>query len=386
MSDITYNVEKTRRAFEKHLNISWSTYDNFCSCEGLWLLKGALKPSDAQPLPRENSRSIPGTVIQKLFEVFVNSRIYARKDLQTYGDLYRWFETNLDAIFNLSAYDLEDQFRPEFAYTRDFFTKATGWKKLQEIRSAFNLDKAFTGVELSFIDWKIFNSVYTSKEKLLQRIKQMFPKIIDLFVQQNINLDHTTSEIYQKVSYGPYNLTGSIDFIHNKNQETGYFDTVDNLKDGYELFDGKYNLSSYVKEEQLSFYAYTIFLKTRKLPGRLFFVEWSKGNIREHPFSLAYKEKVEANLKRLLESGKRIDSLLATKSKVSNFFEDNLCSLSAEKTHCTYCLGVDFCPAAKEKGISSFKSSEQNVLKNSTKEDMISKQLDPAKNTHDISL
>ncbi|MFA5071282.1 MAG: PD-(D/E)XK nuclease family protein [Candidatus Pacearchaeota archaeon] len=387
---IVFDVNKTLAAFEKkHLTLSWSSYDAAKTCEGLWFVRTFAKPSEkypTAPIQREGSRSIPGTILQRLFESFVNDRIFNRPNFLYMGDILRWAEMNLEALFHLSAFRVDQQFEPEFKWTKDYFQKAHGFQKMKEIRDKYKLDPVFKSVELSFIDWDIFNSVYGSKENLLKRLKDMLPKILELFLEQKINLMSTLSEVYLRVEHGPFTLTGNVDFIHNKENPIEFLD-IKNIQDGYEVFDGKYNLSAYVKDEQLKFYSALIYKGYKKIPGRMFFLEWSKGKTKDVSFSQDYVQSFQEDLNKIQQRGIEISHFLKSNMGTDlDVFGANFLKLSADKSSCTYCPGVEFCPSAKEKGITVFKASEQTLLKKETMRDILSKGVDPFRSVKDITL
>ncbi len=375
MSDILYDVALTKKAFEKHLSLSWSAFDNFQSCQGNWFINYFLKapPEALITIEKESSRAIPGTIIQKLFEVFINNRVYKRPEMKSLKNLTEWCQRNIVGLFHLSYFDMRDQHLPDFVYTKDLFKKTVGKSKLKQIQKEFGMDTAFDDINVSYIHDPTFNSIYTSKEKLLNRICEMIPKILELFVKMELNLDRTQSEMFLKIPVaGTFNLSGSIDFIYNKEQPSGYFSSLSDLRNGYFLFDGKYNLSSTVKEGQLQFYSYLLFQKTRKIPSKLGFVEWSKGQFKEVPFAIEYARKIEQTLISLRDSGVKISEILKTKnSATSSFFQDNLVPRNPGNPQCSYCLGAELCPDAKEKGFAPSQRTNYSALKKSTQNDIL---------------
>jgi len=193
----------------------------------------------------------------------------------------------------------------------------------------------------------------------------------------NLNLDFMQSEIYLKIGLGKFTLTGSIDFICNTKQNSGEFCNLSDLRSGYTLLDGKYNLSATVKEEQLQFYSYLVFQKTRKIPEKLGFIEWTKSKFKEVPFNPEFVRYLEDTLLSVKEEGEKIKSKLADIKWVGPFYESNLTSLCTG-AHCTYCLGVDYCPEAISKGIKGFKKSNSSKFKKSTLSDISNQGLSDA--------
>ena len=103
MEDVIYDVKATKEHFkEKHTRLSWSSFDNFQTCKGLWFTNFFLKPPtdmEVPLLPRESSRAIPGTVIQKVMEVFVNDRVYSRPEMTDLQKIVDWMQTNSTLSF-----------------------------------------------------------------------------------------------------------------------------------------------------------------------------------------------------------------------------------------------------------------------------------------------
>lgn len=392
IADIIYDKKLTQENFKKHLSLSWSSFDNFQTCQGLWFINYFLKtPIDivTPPIVKEHSRSIPGTLIQKMIEVFINERIYRRPDMNSLNSIIEWLQRNCISLYHLGTFPVEYQFKPDFIKTKNFWKNKYGKDQKEYVKQTYGMDDCIKEINISFVDKNKFSSIYGSEELFLSNILALFPKIMNLFVQEEFYLDRVLSEIYVKVPLKDFYLSGSIDFVYNpKQRDDTYFTTLTQLQNGYFLFDGKYNISSYTKKEQLFFYCYLLFLKTRKIPDRIALLNWKKSEFKNFEFDLQYKDKVESVLSSIQVEGKRIQSFLDNKQGDRGlFFLDNFVSLNPGENNCQFCTAINFCPAAKEKGIKEFSSAicEKIQAKYSAQKAIL--ELSPSSNKNpDISL
>lgn len=364
--DIIYSVEPTLKSFLRNNKVSWSHFDTFQSCQGSWFIKYFLKsPPELceTQVVREDTRAVPGTLIQKLMEVFVNERVYTRPEMGTLSAIYEWFTKNTRLLFQLSTFPIDEQFKQDFLYTKDFWKKGRG-RALWQVALNNGLDPCIRDINISFLDPTAFERTYESPEKFLEKVANLYPEIIGWFAKQKFDLDWMWSEIPLRVELPKrdISLTGSIDFIYNPKQKDGtYFSSLAQLQNGYFLFDGKYKFSSYTKEEQLSYYSLLLYLQTGKLPDTTALLSWTEAKMKEFTFDLGYKEKVETVLTQLLTAKKNLIEILDKKKENTGWmFGENLVPLCPSESICQFCSAVEFCPAAVAEGISGrLEDSEQ---------------------------
>lgn len=390
-TDIVYDVDKTKEAFTRHTQLSWSSFDNFQTCRGMWFINYFLKsPSDlfVPPIEKENTWTIPGTIIQKVIEVFINERVYKRPEMNSLASLLEWLQKNTNAVYHLGIFPKEYQFQPDFIKTRTFWNNKYGKQQLAYVKQTYGLDDCIKEVNLSFVDKNKFDCTYGSEEAFLNKLNSLYPNILDLFIKENLDLDRVLSEISIKVPVGKFILTGSIDFIYNLRQKDDTcFTSLTQLQDGYFLFDGKYNISFSTKEEQLFFYAMLIYLKTRKIPGRLALLNWNKAAFKDSTFDMYYKTKMESVLSDVLSVGLQVNEFLNKKeNKQGLFFQDNFISLNPGKTNCLYCPANSFCPAVEEKGILVDSEVANKIQAKQDAKKAISELTPSPENNPDISL
>ena len=366
--DIVYDVKKTAETFdEKGLNLSWSSFDNFQTCQGLWFINYFLKSPPELALPaitRENSRAIPGTIIQKVMEVFVNDRVYRRPEMQSMSQLLQWMQTNTLAVYHLGIFPVDYQFKPDFIKTKYFWENKYGRTQREFVKSTYGLDDCFKEVNLSFVDKATFDSIYKSEEQFLNALNSLYRKILELWIANALHLNSVMSEIPLKLGIQDFTFSGSVDFIYNPQQrDVSDFTTLSQLENGYFIFDGKYNISSYTKPEQLQFYAFLVHLKTKKIPGRLALLNWKKGEFKDFVFDSNYRAKIESVASQVLLSRSRIQKHLRNRSEPQGlFFYEDFVPLNPGPDNCQFCGAVSFCPAAMEKGIGDDFSFQDKML------------------------
>lgn len=384
LTDIIYDVNLTKEALKKTTRMSWSKFDNFRTCKGWWFTNYVLQaPRDivVTPTIREDSRAIPGTVIQKVMEVFINSRIYSRPGMSSMQDLLDWLTTNTRAVFYLSKFSVEQQLQPEFENRKGFWNNKYGSLHRQVVINNYNLDPEIKEVNLSFIDRNTFRNIYETEEKLLDKLCSLYPAILQMFIDQELTLDRIMSEIPLNIEVGDMLFTGSIDFLYNTRQKsTSYFSSIGQLEDGYFIFDGKYNFSSYTKEDQLQFYAFLLFLRTRKIPGRMALYSWTENKLKEFDFNMDFRLKIEDGVNALLDTCRDLEQKFENKTTPHGlFFQDELFELNPSNSNCQFCLALPQCPAAKEKGVTCMSDFADKMFAKKAAKQMISL-LDPESN------
>jgi len=367
LADIIYDAKKTFFSFkDKHTRVSWSNFDNFQTCKGLWFFNFFIKPpEDTQilSLAKEHSRAIPGTLIQKVMEIFVNERIYKKPELSSLELLLNWFQHNSNAVYHLTKFDPEIQFHTDFINTRKFWETTAGKQHLHKIRKEFGLDPAIKEVNLSFVDKEKFITTYGGEEQFFCKMNNIYSEVLNMFLKEKIYFDRVLSEINISAPVNDFNLTGSIDFLYNvKQKDDSCFTTLTQLEDGYFLFDGKYNISPYTKKEQLFFYAYLLYLKTKKLPGRLALLSWSEAKFKDFVLDKDYPLHIKKVIEDMKETAEKVMSFLKDKEGVRQFFRDNFLDLNPGVNNCQFCAAFSSCPAAKEKGVTLFDAELINKM------------------------
>lgn len=358
MEDVIYDVKATREHFkEKHTRLSWSSFDNFQTCQGLWFTNFFLKPPtdmEVTLLPRESSRAIPGTVIQKVMEVFVNDRVYSRPEMTDLQKIIDWMQTNSTAVFYMSKIAAELQFLPEYTNTRRFWETDFGKNFWNQIYKQYRLDPAIKEVNLSFVNGDTFSGIYGTEESFLSSLNALYPQIVNTLLKEEIFLDRVLSEISLKAHVNGFDITGSVDFLYNPGQKDNTpFTTLSQLEDGYFLFDGKYNISSYTKKEQLFFYAFILYIMTKKSPKRLALLQWNKTKFKDFELDRDYPLHVVKVLEKVNVVSGKILSFLEHKSELHGlFFADQFVDLNPSDTNCQFCNAFSCCKAAKEAGVS----------------------------------
>jgi hypothetical protein len=241
----------------------------------------------------DQSKAIAGIIIQKLFEIFVNSRVYRRPEMSTYEDILNWFDKNTRALFKLIARPLEDQYLSKFKNVRKFFKSKRGLGELEGIRKKYDLDSSITPPQITFINWDILEDSFGSEEGFFKHMNKLYDKNLKSFIEEGFILDRVLSEVYIQVKIDNVILNGYIDFLYNRNQINNFFDDVKKLYHGFMVLDGKYHVTRYVDKEQLQFYTSLLYAKHKKLPGEdLAFIDWSRAKFSFRKFDYAYYERL----------------------------------------------------------------------------------------------
>lgn len=348
--DIRYDVTATKNRLAKRTQVSWSAFDSFRSCPSGWFVKYFMQaPGGAILLPRDDTRSLPGTILQKVMEVFLNARVYARPEMVSMQTLLDWMTRNLVATYHLSRCEVSDQYVTEYQ-GKKFWDTTLGKVRWERVRRNYGMDPAIKEINLSFVDGTTFNGTYGSEEEFLTKLKSIFEPVLRFFVENCFSLDRFLSEIPLKVPYRNFTLTGAIDFLYNTVQRGDmYFSSLAQLESGYQILDGKYNFSSYTKIEQLQYYATLLQIYTGKTPESLSLLSWSTRKTIHAGFNPEYRKEIDTVLAQMETTGVELLSRLETAAGF--FFGDSLLPFVAEPTWCQFCPALLLCPEAKTKGI-----------------------------------
>jgi len=390
-TSLEMDLRETLTAFAKYKNISWSKYLQFSQCPGNWFSQNFARFVDVEAARREDSRGIPGTIIQRLFESFINDRIYRRSDMTTMQSLVDWFQINTRALFHLIAFDEQAQYTMQ--RQRYFFRRREGKQRVADMRNKYNLDVClYKGIQPNFIDWDFFNVETGGKETFIKKLNALYLPILQDWSEIGIELDKMLSEVWlQGKIYGDINVTGKIDFIYNKYQK-GPVPFIDarSLENAFVLMDGKYNISKWVKKEQLFFYAAGLYFRYKKIPTHVSLYNWSKAESKTYKFDLKYVDTLKKNIATMVTKsvalGNYLTELRNKSTERVNILEVPGLEFKAGQKSCTFCPIKKNCPAAKEKGLDNSDILEGIISKRQTTALLEKDGFKPDSKVHEIKI
>jgi len=389
-TDVIININETWKNLARYNKVSWSKVNEFDTCPGQWFVKNFANITNVESATLEHTRAIPGTLIQKMFEVFVNERVYTRPEMNILPRVHDWFYTNTEHLFDLLTFPVDVQHEPHMLKSRYFFRRKEGKSRVASFHVR-GLDPVFRkGIQPNFIDWDFFNCEHGSREKFLERINSMYAPILELFVQYDINLNKMFSEIFIEAPLTDSNsITGQVDFIYNKHQPIGYFDTITKVESGFIIIDGKFRVSKYVKQEQLMFYAALISSKFGKLPGAIGFLDWSKAQFDFRDINPHYLDSLRGKVGKISEEGLKLRNTL---NAVQRSGANDTISLYDLKSieylpsvgNCIFCPIKKVCKPAAEVNTQAISEGIKN--KRECQQFLRNQELDPTEDIHEVKL
>ncbi|HDY90342.1 MAG TPA: hypothetical protein ENH82_19755 [bacterium] len=350
-------VPTLERMRKKAKDISWSKLSQIQKCPANWLASNFLVFANVESAAIENSLAVPGTVIQKMFEIFINSRIYNRPEMTSLEKIYEWFNTNTKLFFELCTFDYSEQYTLPSSEPR-YYPRTNHGKARVRAKYKEGLDPEFKSFKPQFMDWIYFNSLHGDKTKFLERLNSLYPNILKIFLKYNLTLDKMLSEQYvQAWMFKGVKINGGVDFLYNVNNHTKNYQmkTINTLSSEYILIDGKHKISKYVEKEQLFFYATVIGIAFKKWPSQLAFLDWSKGNFEFFDFPLTYVEELRAkvvNIVQLVDTTiAGIGQLIDQGQTIIKVSEIPSAKFTPSQNGCRFCPMIGVCPAAIKSGI-----------------------------------
>jgi hypothetical protein len=365
------------------LKISWSKLRQFSECPMSWFCINYASMVDIEVTQINQTKAIPGTIIQKLFEAFINERIYSSREMISYEDILNWFNVNTKALYKLISIPIEDQFLLKYEDARKYFKSEEGKEDILRIQREYSLDTKISVPQIAFVDFQQLAGEYGNEEGLLQYLNSLYKPILDLFLEKNWDLDSVLSEVYIEVNIDGVILNGYIDFVYNK--DTSPFSNIEQLKDNFIVYDGKYKVNRYTHREQLWYYATLLSLEYGKIPEHVGFIDWTKARVIDHKFNSEYIIDLRYKVLNLKKEYYRVKGYLKKcRMKRINIGDLNLdCNPT---NNCIFCPMILNCNSALErkKDLISYMEGMENRRK--VKEYMKDIEIDETKITQDITL
>lgn len=316
MSSLMLGVVGTRKRYEGgSKRISWSKFSDYSLCPRKWFLTH-YADLRVKGVTKEGTFSLPGILIQRVFEVYFNHRKYVNVGGSMAGSL-EWMGSQVSALYDFLVFDVGVQDLVP-SDTRGFFAKTSyGVDRSYEVRRVGVLAEEFyVGAEPVFIDLVKFEARWGSVEGFKGYVIGCLERSLRMFRGLGIPFSKILSEVSVSVGlFSGYEITGSIDFLVNSgDMKRGvFFQDLRDLRDDFLVWDGKLNVSSWVDSRQLYFYAYLLYLKYRKSPKGVSFIDWTKGELCgvELGEDLGALCDVKDDLRGMVEGSYRLGNFLA---------------------------------------------------------------------------
>lgn len=352
---LNFNSALSANNIKNNLNFSWSSLKDFEACEGFWFVRNfaAFSEGIGTPLLRiENSFAAPGSLIQKLFEVFINNRIFLRPEMQKFEDLIEWFKFNHIRLWNLITFPVDPSHYKSFKTIKslkNYFKFEFGALRFDKARKE-GLDPQMGDIQPLILEFDIFSKIHKSTEAFHQKMYDTYAQNLQAFVDNDFDLLRMVSEIPVKGDIEGIPIKGYIDFIYDtKGNKWNSLDASE-----YILLDGKWKVHQYVKQEQLYLYAYLLKLTKGVMPKQLGFLDWQKSKFTYFEYDPSF----ESWLIPLVQRAKgRIYELLYKLTSAGDieipFFDYKELSFSPSQSNCGFCPVLNCCPHAKNKNVFS---------------------------------
>lgn len=349
-------------------SVSWSRYSQFHGCQTKWFATNFAEFCQTELKRTEGTFALSGTIIQKLFEIFVNKRLYKSDEFDTLKSINKWFDIQSKALYYLLRFEYDSYNSLPVDTFRDFYsTSAAGKERVKLCIKEHNLDRRLIkDLSPCFIDDNVFLAIHGSEERYLEFLSQVCKKTLDSWVESELNLDLMLSEVTVKSKFNKRMTSkGIVDFIYNLNhRENGEFNKLSQLEGGYVVIDGKFSDSAFVKKDQLMFYATLLYRQKKKLPSYVSFFIWREAKFKVMEFNPEFGLEMREGLAQI---GDKVDEIMAElKERVMEEkiweIEDKECAIyleditSLERTpsnsECVFCPLAKACPVSKASGAS----------------------------------
>ena len=338
-------VTETNANFKNYKKVSWSEYSSFKNCKKSWFCSYYAKLLGV-PFTREHTLALSGIIIQKLFEIFINERVYYRYD--NYQDLLDWFKSGMYGIYEIIVFPYKDQL--DMANPRYYFRRNVGKNRIIEVRDKFSMDPLIKGFSPVFIDDKIFSSEFVTKDRFFDNLYKDICSVLESWKDLEIDLNLMLSEVYIRTKfYGDVYIHGQIDFLYNKSALSN-FEDINQIRDKYILIDGKWKLSDFTLKEQLFFYSSLVYRRYKKLPEMVSFYSWTQREFKNYEFPDNFFETLKNEISQMIEVAvtlrEECRELARKKIKTimfDDFFNSIVKNSKVNSKNCFFCGVREFC-------------------------------------------
>lgn len=356
------DTEATYRA--QHHKVSWSKLKAHTQCPGMWFIENYATLLERQVYAADEALAIPGSIVQKVWEIMINERVYKRADFDGPMGLKmlgHWMGRQARALYHLLVFPYETQFTMPRETARKYFykTSSLGQQRVAWAVKEHGLDPLFcSGMQPKFSDIKFFEEKNGKLENWFNKLDDMFMRMLEEFAGHKVNMDRMFSEIFLNVKQGRLEIGGGIDFVYNVHHQLPTpFTELRDLKPGYVLLDGKYNVSQYTETGQIFLYALLIYSRYRVVPAFTGFIDWTKAKFHWHQFDLAQLNQMQSKVTRYAGEATKLALSLQRKcettppaTKTISIYDIPHLDFRPSKVHCNFCGIQQKCQAAKRAG------------------------------------
>lgn len=327
-------------------NVSWSKLSAYTECKMKWFASNfAASPPKATVAPvRDEVKAVPGTIIQKIVEMYIKNGIY----MNPLPQVQAWVWENIVALYKIQRYTVEDSKKFPLD-SRKYSETPQGKARLHEVLSRhpnadptvlnkwkpqfFNVADLQEGSEQAFLE-----HLYTTTLKSLAVFHDKF----NVF-----NKLHTESFIRAQFM-NTLSLNGGVDFMYDPMGLPARHNTKADPAHGFQIWDGKWNVNSYTKVGQLHFYAYMFHLRNGKTPTQIGFFDWQRQLFLPQAFSLDSFNKFKNVIYAINTTQKELKKELSDLSKhtyVDLFQVSDRLSMKPSESTCKFCDIRSVCPS-----------------------------------------
>lgn len=342
MGEILLDVSKTLSALRKNgQKISWTKISNYRGTKCAWFVGNYASLVDAQAVASvEESKAVPGTLVQKLFEIYFKAGLYELPRDQV--DL--WFDINLYWLYHTIKYPAAE------SNQHNVFEWRKGAEAQERVSRALEAGADYRVLEK--IQPKFFNPANLeggSETAFLELLRVALRKNWLMFDSLIKAPAKVSSETYLTAKFmGKMTANGQSDFMYDPN---GLF-ANDNARGkpaaGFAIFDGKWNVSSWTDPDQLHFYAFLHLLRDRLLPSRLAWLYWREATVLDVPIEPKRIEGLKSTLFAISTVvGKLIEefeALEAAGQKTIDVAQVVSVPLKYDRGACKFCKLAGKCP------------------------------------------
>lgn len=335
------NIHKNGKA------ISWSKMSSYSECKMKWFASNfAAQPTSiitTSPV-RDEVKAVPGTIIQKIVEMYIKNGIY----MNPLSQIEAWVWENIVALYKIQRYTVEDSKKFPFD-TRKYSETPQGKARLHEVLRRhpnadpsvlnkwkpqfFNVADLQEGSEQAFLE-HMYNTTLKSLSAFHDKFK-MFNKL------------HTEAFIRAQFM-NTIALNGGIDFMYDPMGLPMRHNTKAEPAMGFQIWDGKWNVNSYTKVGQLHFYAYMFHLRNSKIPTQVGFFDWQRQLFLPQPCTLEHFNKLKNVIYAINTTQKELKKEFEGLSKHKNvalFDISDRLSMKPSESSCRFCEIRSVCPS-----------------------------------------
>lgn len=344
------------RLTEYAAKTSWSEYKQFNSCRAGWFVSNfATTDGPMIPTMQDGLFGLPGVIIQKVFEVIINRRVYSRPELRDGDAFLAWAIKGTSDLYDLIRMDMSEQVRINALVQshRHYFGKTNEGKARIAAAIAAGMDPVLTEyIRPEFIDAEAFERRYESVAKFKDGLAAAVRTSLAPFASRHWPPARTQSEAYVVATLPTgTQVGGAIDFITSPHSRADLDRRLTTLADGFLITDGKYKVwAKFTDPDQLNWYASIVRLGVRRQPGDLALFDWQAGRVHPVTIDPAFHAKMYTYAEERLRVLEVLKSHLRVPSPTGSIY-DLPVEFSPSEDACKFCVIRKTCEARMKAGV-----------------------------------